>query len=282
MEQAIEAFVVVLIVANAIFSFRGFSNRFFLERHIFHVRRILGDGQYARIVTSGFLHANIAHFAFNMFALYSFSQGVGTVMGIVDFVVLYFGSLIAGNLLALYVHRDDPDYRALGASGAVSGVIFASILMFPHGSIGFLFLPMGIPSWLFGILFILISIYGIRSQAGMIGHEAHLGGAIAGVLISAALVPRLSVQRPLLLVVLLVPAAAYLYLLVKHPQLVHAGQPNRRRPPGRPRGTDETERRAMREELDTLLEKVNRKGIDGLTRRERARLHDLSQRLRES
>lgn len=281
MEQAVEGFAVVLIIANGIFTFRGFSNRFFLERHIFHVRKIIEDGQYTRLVTSGFLHANIPHFAFNMFALYSFSQGVGMVMGIVDFVILYFGSLIAGNLLALYVHRDHPDYRALGASGAVSGVVFASILMFPDGMIGFLFLPVGIPSWLFGILFILISIYGIRSQAGMIGHEAHLGGAIAGMLISTALVPQLLRLRPLLLAGLIAPTAVYLYLLVKHPGLVRAGRGRWAGAGTRVRPLSAATRRSMREELDTLLDKVNREGIDGLSRRERARLHDLSQRLRE-
>lgn len=281
MEQAVEGFAVVLIVANGIFTFRGFSNRLFLERHIFHVRKILVDGQYTRLITSGFLHANIPHFAFNMFALYSFSQGVGMVMGILDFVVLYFGSLIAGNLLALYVHRDHPDYRALGASGAVSGVVFASILMFPDGMIGFLFLPIGIPSWLFGILFILVSVYGIRSQAGMIGHEAHLGGAMAGVVISTALVPRLLLLRPLLLAALLVPAGVYLYLLVRHPRLVRAKSGYRNTPGARAGVLDGERRRKMREELDQLLDKVNREGIDGLSRRERARLHDLSQRLRE-
>ncbi|MDD3642597.1 MAG: rhomboid family intramembrane serine protease [Candidatus Krumholzibacteria bacterium] len=281
MEQAVEAFAVVLIVASGIFTFRGLGSRVFLERHLFHVRRILDDRQYLRLVTSGFLHANIAHFAFNMFALYSFSQGVGTVMGILDFVALYFGSLVAGNLLALYVHRDHPDYRALGASGAVSGVIFASILMFPDGRIGFLLMPMGMPSWLFGILFILISIYGIRSQAGMIGHEAHLGGAIAGVLISAALVPRLIALRPLLLAALLVPAAVYLYLLAQHPRLVRAGTAYRGAGGDRPNGAGGAARRTMRGELDGLLDKMNREGIDGLSRRERARLHDLSRRLRE-
>lgn len=281
MDQAVEGFTVVLIVANAIVTFRGFGSRFFLERHVFHVRRILEDGQYVRIVTSGFLHANVPHFAFNMFALYSFSQGVGMVMGIVDFVALYFGSLIAGNLLALYVHRNHPEYRALGASGAVSGVVFASILMFPDGMIGFLFLPIGIPSWLFGLLFIAVSIYGIRSQAGMIGHEAHLGGAIAGVLICAALVPPLLTLRPLLLAALLVPAGIYLYLLVTRPELVRAGRRYEPRARAPRRDDGDGGRRTMREELDRLLEKVNREGIDGLSRRERARLHDLSQRLRE-
>jgi membrane associated rhomboid family serine protease len=159
------------------------------------------------------------HLFFNMFALYSFSRGIGRVFGILDFVLIYFGSLIAGNLLSLYINRKNSGYRALGASGGVSGVIFSSILMFPGGSIAFLFFPIGIPSWLFGIGFILVSIYGIKSRLGNIGHDAHLGGAIAGVVISVLLEPVLLRARPLLIAALVVPAAAYLYLLVKRPEL---------------------------------------------------------------
>jgi len=227
MDQAVEAFAVVLIVANAIFTFKGFGNRLFLERHLFHVGAILEHREYARIVTSGFLHANTVHFAFNMLALYSFSRGVGAVLGIVDFVVIYFGSLIAGNLLALFVQRRRPGYRALGASGAVSGVVFASILIFPHGSIAFILFPVAIPAWLFGIAYVLISIHGVRSQAGNIGHEAHLGGAVAGVLICAALIPRLAAARPLLLLALVAPAAFYLYLLVRRDRARLTGFPRR-------------------------------------------------------
>ena len=224
MNEAVEAFTVVLMVANGIFSFRGFGNRLFLEKYLFHVGSILGNNEYYRLFTSGFLHANIPHLAFNMLALYSFSQGIGRVIGILDFVLLYFGSLLAGNLLALQINRNNPGYRALGASGAVSGVIFASILMYPGGSISFLFLPIAIPSWLFGIGFVLVSIYGIRSGLGNLGHEAHLGGAIAGVLISLLIEPRLVLARPLLLAALIVPSAASLILLVKRPDLAGRGR----------------------------------------------------------
>ncbi len=219
MNEAVEAFTVVLMVANGIFSFRGFSNRLFIEKYIFHVGSILGNNEYYRLFTSGFLHANIPHLAFNMLALYSFSQGIGRVIGILDFVLIYFGSLLAGNILALQINRNNPGYRALGASGAVSGVIFASIMMYPGGSISFLFLPIAIPSWLFGIGFILVSIYGMRSGLGNLGHEAHLGGAIAGVLISLLIEPKLLLARPLLVAALIVPAAVYLILLVKRPDL---------------------------------------------------------------
>jgi membrane associated rhomboid family serine protease len=154
-----------------------------------------------------------------MLALYSFSQGIGRVVGILDFVLIYFGSLLAGNILALQINRNNPEYRALGASGAVSGVIFASILMYPHGSISFLFFPIAIPSWLFGIGFVLVSIYGIRTGLGNLGHEAHLGGAIAGVLISTMIEPHLLSTRLWLVAALILPSAAYLVLLIKRPDI---------------------------------------------------------------
>ena len=228
MNEAVEAFTVVLIVANGIFSFRGFGNRLFLERYLFHEGSILGRREYYRLLTSGFLHANIPHLAFNMLALYSFSQGIGRVVGILDFVLIYFGSLIAGNLLALQINRRNPEYRALGASGAVSGVIFASILMYPHGSISFLFFPIAIPSWLFGVGFVLISIYGIRTGFGNLGHEAHLGGAIAGVVMTTILEPGMLGARLWLVLALIVPSAVYLYILVKRPDLAGRRRPGKR------------------------------------------------------
>ncbi|MDZ7861167.1 MAG: rhomboid family intramembrane serine protease [Candidatus Krumholzibacteriota bacterium] len=220
MEQANEAFTVMLIIANCIFSYRGFRSRLFFDKHIFWVRKVLRDRQIFRILTSGFLHAGWGHLLFNMFALYSFSIGVGTVFGFGKYIIIYFVSLTAGNLLALFIHRRDPEYRALGASGAVCGVIFSSILLFPDSSIYLLFLPIGIPSWLFGIGFVLISIYGIKSRFGNIGHEAHLGGAIAGVVVSILIDPRLASNNPALVVLLLLPILLFLIFVVKFPGLI--------------------------------------------------------------
>ncbi|MBN1164439.1 MAG: rhomboid family intramembrane serine protease [Candidatus Krumholzibacteriota bacterium] len=223
MEQAVETFTILLMVANGIFSWKGFTDRRFYENHVFHVGSILQRHDYKRLVTSAFLHANIGHLVFNMLALYSFSIGVGRVFGFIDFMLVYFGSLLVGNILALFIHRYHPGYRAVGASGGVSGVIFSSILIFPHGSIGFLFLPFAIPSWLFGVAFILISIYGIRSRLGNIGHEAHLGGALTGILLSIVLKPHLLRIHPWLIAALLVPTLVFLLVLIYRPEWLRVG-----------------------------------------------------------
>lgn len=220
MDQAVEAFTVMLMISNGVFSYKGFTSRGFYEKHLFWVRKITEGGESFRIISSGFLHANWAHLIFNMLALYSFSVGVGRAVGLVKFIIIYFASLTGGNLLALFFNRDNPDYRAVGASGAVCGVIFASILYFPDSSIYILFLPIAIPSWLFGIGFILISIYGIKSRFGNLGHEAHLGGAIIGIAVSVLFNPALLTHRLSLIIMLVVPISVFLYLLVRHPSVL--------------------------------------------------------------
>lgn len=297
----------MLIAANAIFSWRGFGSRIFYERYMFHVEKILRGGEYVRIVTSGFLHANFGHLLFNMIALYSFSVGIGMRFGFKEYILIYFGSLVAGNLLALYIQKDNPDYRAVGASGAVCGVIYSSILIFPDSSISILFLPFAIPSWLFGILFIILSVYGIKTRFGNIGHEAHLGGAMSGVVISVLLKPGLLFMHPWLVTALLGLTGGFLLVMVKRPDLLKMDDRWKVKPRavrfssgrkgegissrGGARGArlSENERDGVRgggsetdrQELDRLLDKINRVGIENLSRKEKARLYTLSARFND-
>ena len=114
--------------------------------------------------TSGFLHVNWMHLIFNMIALYFFSGSLELYLGPLRFLLIYFASLVGGDALSLFIHRNDSDYDSVGASAGVTGVIFASIALFPGMRIGLLFLPLAIPGWLFGLVYILYSIYGIRSR----------------------------------------------------------------------------------------------------------------------
>ncbi|MCD6378906.1 rhomboid family intramembrane serine protease [bacterium] len=279
MEQANEAFTVMLILANGIFSYNGFRSRVFFDKHTFWAGKILQNGQYARILTSGFLHASWGHLIFNMFALYSFSIGVGTVFGFGKYIIIYFVSLIAGNLLALFIHMKDPEYRAVGASGAVCGVIFSSILLFPNNSIYFLFLPIGLPSWLFGIGFIIISIYGIKSGIGNIGHEAHLGGAITGVVLSILIDPGLASDNPALVVLLLLPMVIFLFLIIKYPAIIGLSKN-----PAIKRRQDSTKKKReklaqLERQTDSLLDKVRKRGYENLSSNEKKKLEKLSKQI---
>ena len=177
----------LIIIANLVVSYQGFNNRMFFEDYKFNVDKILIRKEYLRLVSSGFLHANWMHFIFNMVSLFLFSALLENEIGPFFFLVIYFISLIGGNLFALYIHRNHGDYSAIGASGAVSGIIFASIALYPGLSIGFIILPFSIPSWIYGILFVAYSIYGMKTKRDNIGHEAHLGGAIIG-LVTALLI----------------------------------------------------------------------------------------------
>lgn len=270
----IESISLLLIISTVIISYRGFRDEAFFEKYLFEVDAILINKEYIRLLSAGFLHANWWHLLFNMTALYSFSFGTGYILGLQNFVILYFSSMVAGNVLALFIHRHHGDYRAIGASGAVSGIIFSSIVLFPEAEISFAFLPFHIRGWVFGVIYILIAIYGIKTQFGNIGHEAHLGGAITGVLISIGMEPIILEIYPLLIASILVPFVAFMILLAKRPEILFIE--NYWGYTRRPQSNYYESSYYDEELLNRLLEKVGEKGIDGLTKREKKMLEDLS------
>ncbi|HOP29485.1 MAG TPA: rhomboid family intramembrane serine protease [Spirochaetota bacterium] len=169
------------IAVTAIVSFIAFQNRALFEQYLFSVEKILKKHEYHRTISSAFIHADLGHLIFNMFSFYAFATGIESVYGSPSVAIIFLGGAISGSLLSLLIHRNEPEYRAVGASGAVCGIIFASIFLLPGGSIIIFPLPLPIPAWLYAVLFILASIYGIGRNVGNIGHDAHLGGALAGV-----------------------------------------------------------------------------------------------------
>ncbi|WP_394420785.1 rhomboid family intramembrane serine protease [Tenacibaculum mesophilum] len=180
--------IIILIVANVLVSLKGFSDAAFFDRYKFQVQRILG-GEKIRMLTSGFLHVDWLHLGFNMYALYLFGKVVDSSFGTFNFILIYFVSLISGSMYSLYQHKKTPYYSAVGASGAVSGVIFSSIMLYPSMELVMLPIPIPIPGYVFGVGYLLYSIYGMKNQVGNIGHSAHLGGAIGGYLITLVLRP---------------------------------------------------------------------------------------------
>ncbi len=198
---------VALTVTASVAAFRSTA---FRERFLFRVGAILRKGELHRLVTPLFLHGDWVHLAFNMFSFYSFSAHMEAVFGPTMIAAVYFPSGIIGNLLALASRRKRPDYSALGASGAVAGIIFASIFMLPGGSVYVFPLPVAIPAWAFALLFMVVSLYGIGRGGDGIGHEAHLGGALSG--IACAIIHDHSIiqREPLLLAALVVPSVALL------------------------------------------------------------------------
>ncbi len=180
--------IIGLIIANVLMSIKGFNDPVFFDRYKFQVQRVLG-GEKIRMISSGFLHVDWLHLGFNMYALYLFGKVVDSSFGTLNFVLIYFASLLAGSMYSLYQHKKEPYYSAVGASGAVSGVIFSSIMLYPSMELIMLPIPIPIPGYVFGIGYLLYSIYGMKNQVGNIGHSAHLGGAIGGYLITLVLRP---------------------------------------------------------------------------------------------
>ena len=208
----------LLIIMNVITSYRGFKDHYFYNRFAFIVDPVLLQKDYKRVITSGFLHVNWTHLIFNMIALFFFSSSLESYLGPVKFLLIYACGLIGGNLLSLVVHRYAGDYSSVGASGAIFAVIFAAITLFPGMSIGMFFLPISIPGWLFGLAYVMISIYGIRSRTDNIGHDAHLGGGLAGMLVAILISPVVLVTNTFAVCIIALPAIVFIILIIKKPQ----------------------------------------------------------------
>lgn len=196
--------VLLIIILNVLFSFKGFSDQVFFNKNKFLVGAVK-NGEYLRMFTSGFLHVDHSHLLFNMLTLYFFADNVIAAIGIWKFVVIYIGSLLAGNLFALSYHKNNLYYAAVGASGAVMGVLYAAIMLFPGMKLAFIFLPIPIPSYVFGIGYLLYSIYGMKNSIGNIGHSAHIGGAIGGYILTIVLFPDVLIQNKLMVILLAIP-----------------------------------------------------------------------------
>ncbi|WP_375586976.1 rhomboid family intramembrane serine protease [Flagellimonas aurea] len=195
---------IAIMAANVLVSLRGFNNNIFFDRYKFSISAIQA-GQKERMLTSGFLHVDISHLFLNMFTLYFFAPVVISWFGSIKFLIIYLVSLIAGSLLALVFHKDEPYYSAVGASGAVMGVLYAAILLNPDMQLGIMFIPIPLPAYVLGIAYLLYSIWGMKSRMGNIGHTAHFGGAIGGYATTLLFMPGLFVTDTLIVILLAIP-----------------------------------------------------------------------------
>ena len=213
MNSEIDPIVLVIIVANALFSMRGFKDQQFFNKYKFQVGAIK-KGEKIRLFSSGFLHVDFSHLLFNMLTLFFFADSVIVLLGIWKFSIIYFGSLILSSLFAYGYHKNNLYYSAVGASGAVMGVLYAAILLDPSMSLMFIFLPIPIPGYIFGLGYLLYSIYGMKKSIGNIGHSAHIGGAIAGFALTLILFPAV-IQYNLKMVIILAIPIVLLFVFEK-------------------------------------------------------------------
>lgn len=178
----------IIIVVTVIVSIIGFRNSQVIDNLIFYPPAVSQNKQYYRFITCGFIHADIAHLAFNMISFYLFSNALVEPAfiayfgdyGRAAFLIMYVLALIVSLLPTYMKHKNNPQYKSLGASGAVSAVVFAGIMISPLSQLGFFIIPPIIPGFIFGPLYLMLSYYFEKRGGDNINHSAHIWGALFG------------------------------------------------------------------------------------------------------
>ena len=165
-----------------------------IERHLLRPYGLVQRGDYLTLVTSGFIHADLAHLLLNCFTLWSFGFGLERRIGTTSFLVLYAAGLLVSSAATWLIHRRQPGYASLGASGAILAVLFASVVVAPTASLYLLPVPVPIPAPLFAIGYLAYSVLAGRARVGRINHDAHVAGALTGLAYMAVTAPG-SLQR---------------------------------------------------------------------------------------
>ncbi len=187
---------IFIIILTVLVSITAFSNARIFERMKFNAYLIDSQKSFYRFFTYGLLHVDYMHLLVNMFVLFSFGRMVEQIFemhfgqsGLLFFVLLYVGGLVGSVIPSYFKNRRNYYYNSVGASGAVSTVLFASIIVYPQGSVMFIFFPVPIPAFIFGILYLVYSAYMSKRGTDNIGHDVHFWGAIFGVLFTIVLEP---------------------------------------------------------------------------------------------
>ncbi|HEY1045337.1 MAG TPA: rhomboid family intramembrane serine protease [Bacteroidia bacterium] len=268
-----------LIGLNLLISIYGFRNISFLDQYKFSIEGVLLYRSYSRMIVSGFLHVDWKHLFFNMLTLLIFGEYLELSVGHLNFLLIFTIGLLSGNLFALAVHRQHADYSAVGASGAVSAILFAVMVMEPNSKMGLLLIPLYVPAWLFCALYVLMTIIGVKRAHGNIGHEAHLGGAFAGMLVLVLILPDVLRSNLLYFLLFAIPIGFFIVYVVMNPNyliLARIKNSDIRR-----KSKDElyNEKRVSKQlEIDAILDKINSKGMASLTKSEKNALEEFSKR----
>jgi len=174
--------LIFILITAAISLYTLYFNRKLLEAWMLRPYATVSGNEWHTILTSGFLHGSLAHLLVNMFVLFFFGITLEQTIGAVQFSALYLSGLMVSAIPSLIAHKDNPRYATLGASGGVQSVLFAFIFIYPTESIIFIFLPIPIPAWVFGLIFLAYSIFESKRGMGNINHEAHIAGAVWGII----------------------------------------------------------------------------------------------------
>ncbi len=194
---------ICIIAATCVVSFMAFNNVKLTDAFIFHPPAVTYQNQWYRFFTCGFLHADLPHLAFNMFSLYMFGDMVETAfsdifgsLGWLLYLILYVAALFVSLMPTYQANKTNNYYNSLGASGAVSAIVFAGILFYPTVKIGLFILPPIIPGFVFGPIYLAITVYLSKQGNDNINHSAHFWGALFGVAYTIVMCYALSSFQP--------------------------------------------------------------------------------------
>ncbi|TDG37565.1 rhomboid family intramembrane serine protease [Pedobacter changchengzhani] len=179
----------IILLFTVVTSLYAFYDNSVYGKFMLHPYSVAKGKNVFTLLTSGLIHADYMHMFFNLFTFFAFAFTLEQMMGHWQFGLMYVLSLILSDLPTVFKNKDNFHYHSLGASGAISAVLFSFILFKPFSEIGILFIPFGIPAIVFGVLYLVYCVYASKNSRDNINHDAHFFGAISGLLITIILVP---------------------------------------------------------------------------------------------
>jgi membrane associated rhomboid family serine protease len=171
--------VIITVVITVLISMAAFNNEALANKLILWPRYMDSPQEYYRLLTSGFIHADWNHLIFNMISLYFIGSSAEYILGM-GFLTLYLTGIIISSLPSFLKHRNNSYYRSLGASGGVAAVMFFFIYFAPWSKLYIIFLPIGVPAIIFGVLYLIYEAYMAKKGGGYMNHDAHFWGAVYG------------------------------------------------------------------------------------------------------
>jgi len=273
---------IVVLALTAAVTLIAFQRPDIKNRLMFDPYAILRHKEWERLFTSGLIHADWTHFFMNAYSFYSFGEMIEYLYGPWTLLFIYVSALLGGSLLSLVIHRHHA-YRSLGASGGVCGVIFASMFLLPGGGVQMFPFPFSVPAYLYAPAFLIGSFVASRRGRDNIGHDAHLGGAIIGLLVATAMYPRMVEAQPWMFAIAVGLSLVILLALIFDPfhnwdKMVKREQEFTGSDRDRRYASNRARNQKMAE-VDRLLDKVAKGGVQSLSASEREKLERLSRDL---
>jgi membrane associated rhomboid family serine protease len=179
----------LILLFTVVTSIYAFNDPTLYGKFMLHPYSVYRKNKLYTLITSGMIHSDWMHLIFNMMTFFFFAFTLEAQIGSFKFGLVYFASLILSDIPTIFRHKDDFWYNSLGASGAISGVLFSFILFYPLAPLSLFFLPIGIPAVLFGGLYLLYCVYASKQSRDNINHDAHFFGALTGIIITILIIP---------------------------------------------------------------------------------------------